>query len=187
MNTRAPFFPSSPVLRLPSRAETGADAPAAGTPASHASLAAELDAFREREANLRAYEERLRAWQAQLDGRGVGPVGSASPFARPASGSPFGGGGDAELQAAWTKFHRARALLEAEQNQLRDDRMALHETQKQIRQREEALGAREAALAEREDQLNASKPAARKDDGSAVERLTTAPFRMAKSIFKSAS
>jgi hypothetical protein len=172
------------VLRLPSRG----DGPAAGVGAAAAAplktLEAELEAFREREANLRSYEERLRAWQAQLDARVAGATGSASPFLRPSSRTPFGT--DPELEAAWAKLHRARALMEAEQNQLRDDRMALHEVEKQLKQRDAELAAREASLVERERLLVEAGKLPGRRAASAVERLTTAPFRAAKAVFRSA-
>ncbi|HWA86888.1 MAG TPA: hypothetical protein VG710_11740 [Opitutus sp.] len=188
MNTQAPFFPAKPVLKLPSRIEGGGSGAGGAVPAACPPFTEELAAFREREANLRAYEERLRAGQAQLDARMGAPLGSGSPFARSSSSSPFTGAGDAGLEAAWNKFHRAHALLEADQRHLRDERMALHETEKQLRQREDGVASREAELAERERVLVEKKPArvASARDASAVERLTTAPFRMAKSIFKAA-
>src|SRR5450631_4555855 len=51
--------------------------------------------------------------------------------------------GQASLQEAWDKLYRARALLEAEQSHLRDDRIAF---QGEL----EALGRREQALSRRE-------------------------------------
>lgn len=190
MNTIPPFAPATPALRLPSRGEGSAAGFTPSTPPAAAkSLETELNAFREREANLRAYEERLRAWQAQLDQRAGGPVGSAGPFLRPSSRTPFTA--DTELEAAWAKLHRARALMEAEQNQLRDDRMAIRETEKQLKQREATLAAREAKLVEREQLAIApaktATPKAARKEPSAVERFTTAPFRAAKAVFKSAS
>jgi len=183
MNTIPPFAPATPVLRLPSRGDgpTAATPPAGATAAK--SLDVELAAFREREANLRAYEERLRAWQGQLDARVSGPAGSASPFLRPSSRTPFAA--DTDLEAAWAKLHRAHALMEAEQNQLRDDRMAIREAEKQIRHREADLAAREARLAERERLLVSEEKVPARKTPSAVERLTTAPFRAAKAVFKS--
>lgn len=149
-------------------------------------LAADLEALREREMNLRDYEARLRAWQAQLDEALVKPPaltadmpgGSGAPFARTASGSPFAT--DPTLQAAWEKFHRARALLEAEQNQMRDDRIVLRETELSLKRREAELAQREAALAERERLVMA---AIERSPASAVQRLTQAPFEAAKAIF----
>jgi hypothetical protein len=142
-------------------------------------LAADLEALREQEENLRKYEVRLREWQAQLDAT-VAAGGSASPFMRTTSASPFPGGPvDPALEAAWAKFHRARALLEAEQNQLRDDRLALRDLEQRLKEREAELAAREAQLAQREADAatNACAP-------SAVQRLTQAPFLAAKAVFR---
>lgn len=142
-------------------------------------LAADLEALREREENLRKYEVRLREWQAQLDAT-VAAGGSASPFMRSASENPSPGStpADSALEAAWAKFHRARALLEAEQNQLRDDRLALRDMEQMLKQREADLAEREARVAQREAEL-ATRPAP-----SAVQRLTQAPFLAAKAVFR---
>ena len=112
-------------------------------------LEMDFEALREREANLRQYEARLRGWQEQLDARAGNADGAGG-------GAVFGNSAtapaatDAELCAAWEKFHRARALLQAEQNQLRDDRMAQHDNLLELKRREEELIAREKRLAERE-------------------------------------
>lgn len=142
-------------------------------------LAADLEALREREENLRKYEARLREWQAQLD---AAAGGSASPFGRGASANPVQGvtPADSALEVAWAKFHRARALLEAEQNQLRDDRLALRDKEQILRQREADLAEREARVAQREAEL-AGPPA---PSPSTVQRLTQAPFLAAKAVFR---
>lgn len=142
-------------------------------------LAADLEALREREENLRKYEVRLRDWQAQLDAT-VAAGGSASPFMRRTSGNPFPSSGplDSALEAAWSKFHRARALLEAEQIQLRDDRLVLRDREQMLKQREAELAEREARVAQHEADA-ATLPAP-----SAVQRLTQAPFLAAKAVFR---
>lgn len=186
MNTPAPFPGSSPALKLARRSSPmPAELPAAEGEMS-AQVAADLEALREREMNLRDYEARLRAWQAQLDdaatrspaAAGHGMAGSGAPFSRTASGSPFVA--EPALQAAWEKFHRARALLEAEQNQMRDDRIVLRETELSLKRREAELAQREAALAQRESLLLA---AIERTPSSTVQRLTQAPFEAAKAIF----
>lgn len=147
-------------------------------------LAADLEALREREMNLRDYESRLRNWQSQLDAALVKPPvavgGSGSPFPRAASSSPFGG--DVSLEAAWEKFHRAHALLEAEQHQMRDDRIALREMELALKRRETEVAQREEAVAERERLL---AEALARSPASTVQRLTQAPFVAAKAIFTS--
>lgn len=151
-------------------------------------LAADLEALREREANLRDYEVRLRAWQTQLDAATTHPHPAAgvtaTPFARSSSNSPFAG--DTSLEAAWAKFHRARSLLEAEQNQMRDDRIALRALEASLKEREADLARREALLAEQQQQL-AEIIAGAQDKKllSTVQRLTQAPFLVAKAAFKS--
>lgn len=179
MNTKVPVTGTTPVLKLPRRPVADAQAVSDFSSQMGGQLAADLEGLREREMNLRGYEERLRAWQAQLDAALVkSPVsgGSAAPFPRPASGVPFAV--DTGLEAAWQKFHRARALLEAEQNQLRDDRMAVREMEVQLQRREAELAEREAAVALREQQLEAEKAQ------STMQRLTQAPFVAARAVFK---
>lgn len=193
MNTTAPFGTGTPALRLPRRTSAATEPVAAETTAPE-TQSDDFDAFREREANLRAYEEKLRAWQTQLDAQAAqltaapAPAsgGSTAPFLRPSSQNPFAG--DPALQAAWEKFHRARALMEAEQNQLRDDRMALRDMDADLKRREAALADREARVVAQEQQQAAAaatpvpEPEAAR---STMQRLTQAPFLAAKAVFRS--
>src|SRR4051812_39073867 len=119
MNPPAPSNSGSP-LKIPHRDPLEVSV----TPTEEAvrrELAEEFETLREREANLREYEARLRAWQAQLDSRsgGQGGPGSEAPFVQAVSQMPFSS--DSLLASSWEKFHRARAILEAEQKQLRDE------------------------------------------------------------------
>ena len=171
--------PGSQPLKLPHREAVDASKPT-GLSVSQMELAADFEALREREMNLREYEERLRAWQAQLDARGSTPgttPGSNTPFLPPATQLPFSS--DSLLASSWEKFHRARALLESEQKQMRDERMMMREAEINMKRREAAMTAREEELARREKLLTAppteKKPAAKKGS-SAIERLTKAPF-----------
>lgn len=193
--TQAPFPMSQPALKLTRRSvargsSDGSTTPFAGE--STSDIAVELATLQEREANLRAYEQRLRAWQDELDARAAQPASTptAAPFLRTANQTSAEGLTDAALQAAWEKFHRARALLESEQNQMRDDRMALRDAQAQLREREATLDAREAALTERERRVaevadsavTAVEPAPETTKPkSALARLTQAPWGMFKS------
>lgn len=170
--------PGSQPLKLPHRDGVDASKPT-GLSVPQMELAADFEALREREMNLREYEERLRAWQAQLDARSSTPgvvPGSNTPFLQPATQLPFSS--DSLLASSWEKFHRARALLESEQKQMRDERMMMREAELNMKRREAAMSAREEELAKREKLLTASsmeKPSAKKSP-SAIERLTKAPF-----------
>lgn len=161
------------------------------TAADRVNLDADIEALRDRENNLREYEARLRAWQAQLEGS-MPPQPSghyvAPVFGRPPSHTPFEG--DAALQAGWEKLMRARELLEAEQAHVRDDRLNLKETAAILKRHEAALTAREAGLAQREAILAAAMTVAQPAEGaksSTMTRLTQAPFAIAKSVFGSKS
>jgi hypothetical protein len=129
-------------------------------------LQEDQDSLRERETNLREYEARLRILQAEIEaGRTVPPLPVAQPapvaapalapgrstpplFQRPSSRAPFGD--EVALQAAWEKLHRAREILEAEQKNLRDDRISLQDLDVMLRQRMEELAEREAVVTQRE-------------------------------------
>lgn len=186
MNSTVTFPPPAPVLKL-NRPST--EKWAATVAEERRRLQEDQEALREREANLREYEVRLRAWQAELDaGRAAPPKPAAPttpPFQRPSSRVPFAD--DAALQAAWEKLHRARELLEAEQNHMRDDRIVLRDQLETIKRREEAVAARETALAEREALIvAATQPEKETPAGaerSTMNRITRAPFDMARSVF----
>ncbi len=192
MNTPAPFPDQGPSLKLPPRAE----APTGAGPSGDAQwqMRMDLEELRARESNLREYEARLRAWQEQL--AGAGPVAvrprSASPFAGAAT--PFSPPDDFEVRSGWEKLHRARALLEAEQHQTRDERLTLRASEAQLAVREAELNRREAELSRRETAVapreqGRAESAAGGEDGrtvSAVRRLTQSPFQAARAVFKSA-
>lgn len=187
MNTSITFPPSEPTLKLP---RPSAEKWVATLAEERRRWQEDLEALREREQNLRDYEARLRGLQAEIDaGRGA-PAGAAAGargttlFTRPSSTAPFD---DAGLQAAWDKLHRAREILEAEERNMRDDRIALRELETQLKRREKELAAREASLAEREALIVAATPppASGKDEPaeSAVTKFTRGPFSVARSVF----
>ena len=185
MNAPDPSNSGTPPLKIPHR--ESAEAPDASTQsAEQRELAADFEALRERESNLREYEARLRAWQTQLDSRTTQPgSGSDSPFVHSLSQKPFSS--DSLLASSWEKFHRARALLESEQKQMRDERMMMREAELSMKRRETELAVREEMLARREKLLTAPTapaPTEPKKTQSTVERLTKAPFLAARSVFK---
>lgn len=190
MNHPPVAFPRpAPELKLP-RSSTPASAEkwAATLAEERRRLAEDEAALRERETNLREYEARLRALQAEIEAERAGgsPVpapATAVPFSRPSSRTPFGD--EQALQTGWEKLHRAREILEAEQTHLRDDRIAIREHEAAVKRREAAVAQREAALAEREAIVAAAlaKPApAPVEEESAVSRLTSAPFKIARAV-----
>jgi hypothetical protein len=95
--------------------------------------------------------------------------------------------GTASLQEAWDKLYKARAILEAEQNHLRDDRIALQGEIEALIAREQAVAARELRIQQVE--LAAELTRADEEEARASEspfaRLTLAPFRIARSVFDS--
>jgi hypothetical protein len=93
--------------------------------------------------------------------------------------------GTASLQEAWDKLYKARAILEAEQNHLRDDRIALQGEIDGLASREHAVAVRELRI--RQLELNAALDRAEEEDAKAeqstIAKLTRAPFDMARSVF----
>lgn len=196
MNTTITFPPAAPTLKL---ARPSAEKWAATLAEERRRLLEDQDALREREENLRAYESRLRSLQAEIEADRAGrpqapaPVAPATRhtapiFQRPSSRAPFVD--DGALQAAWDKLHRARELLESEQTHLRDERIAQREHDAALKQRAAELAKREARLAEREALVAAALPpateaasAADAPHASGVARFTSAPFKIARSVF----
>lgn len=148
------------------------------------------ESLREREHNLRSYEAKLRSLQDEIEaGRSVKAaslLGTKPPFS-PRQNGRAGREEDPTLQVAWDKLHRARELLQAEQDHVRNDRNFLRELEVSLKHREEVLAAREARVAEREARLLVGTGGARPHGGdeshsSAVARITLAPFNMARSM-----
>jgi hypothetical protein len=186
-----PVTAPEPALKLPRASEKWA----ATLAEERRRLHEDQEALREREQNLRDYETRLRSLQAEIEaGRAVhagaqvaavSVARSTTPFVRMSSQTPFVD--DPVLKSAWEKLHRAREILEAEQKNLRDDRISMQELEKQLKRREEAVAAREAKLVQREALIKAAAPAepiAGEHTLSAVTKLTRGPFNMARSVFR---
>jgi hypothetical protein len=92
--------------------------------------------------------------------------------------------GMASLQEAWDKLYKARAILEAEMNHLRDDRIAFQGEIDQVVAREQQVSAREARIHQLE--INALERADAEDaraEQSTISKITRAPFDMARSVF----
>ena len=189
MNSPITFPPFEPKLKLPRRASEGAPVDIA---AESRRLQEEAGAQREREAQVFQNEERLRELEAQLlaaaggaQPRHEGVSESAAPFYhRP--GCTEHAESELVLQTGWEQLKRARALLEAEQRELRDQRLALRELEVQVTRREAAATAREHTLAQREARVAAAEAAQVPEPAeseSVMARMTRAPFGIARSVF----
>jgi hypothetical protein len=158
-------------------------------------LDADIAELRESEANLRAYEKRLRALQAELDGMSRSQRVTPAPVrTKGSTRSPFSG--DAEkLKVEWDKLIRARELLELEQAHVRGDRLALSDETAVVRRRAQAVAERETRVTEREQALQASEatqaasapPLADHESLSEktpllLAKMTMAPFAMTRSL-----
>jgi hypothetical protein len=92
--------------------------------------------------------------------------------------------GTVALQEAWDKLYRARAILEAEQAHLRDDRIALQGELESLIQRENDLAKREWHIKEYERLMVLERAEAEdRASESTISKLTRAPFNMARSVF----
>ena len=102
------------------------------------------------------------------------PFGSAAPFL--IFGFTF---------LIWDKLYRARALLEAEQAHLRDDRIALQGELDALDVRRQAIVAREVRIQQLEMKAALDKEEADEEKGaeSTMAKLTRAPFEMARQVF----
>ena len=111
------------------------------------------------------------------------PVESDSTM--PFESEEAGPHGPAALRAAWDKLYRARAILEAEQAHLRDDRIAIQGELDALDAREQAVAAREEQLRQYEQQLALARQAVidERESESTISKFTKAPFNMAKSVF----
>jgi hypothetical protein len=110
--------------------------------------------------------------------------GSAAPF----EGEDQALHSQAALQAGWDKLYRARAILEAEQAHLRDDRIAIQGELDALDAREQAVAARELRIEQLElkariAMAEAAEAAQEKESESTIAKLTRAPFDMARSVF----
>ncbi len=107
--------------------------------------------MRDREQNLRAYEARLHVLQSEIDA-------SRARHAPALRKEPWPGsnelGMERDLSAGWEKLHRTREILEAEQRNMRDERVAWRDLAAELKRRAEAVAAREADLDAREAQLD---------------------------------
>lgn len=199
--------PVEPSLRLP---RASAEQWAQTLTEERRRLQEDHEALREREENLREYESRLRVLQAEIEASRTPPAprsqalgysytpasatqGTVPAFQRPTSKTPFHD--DSALQGAWEKLHRAREILEAEQNHMRDERIMLREQQVAVKAREAAVSVREEKMAAREAMMTEMTPVqeaavepaagdpAQANTMSTVSKLTLAPFNMARSMF----
>jgi hypothetical protein len=188
MDSIITFPPPGPDLRL---ARPSTEKWAATLAEERLRFQEDQEALRVREENLRDYEARLRLLQSEIEAGRSGttaaqlasPRSTPSIFHRP-SRSPFTD--EPALASAWEKLHRAREILEAEQKNLRDDRISLYDLEAMMKQRAEELMEREARLSAREALIAAAAvvaPQPGEETISRVTRITRAPFEMARSVF----
>jgi CheY-like chemotaxis protein len=131
----------------------------------------DMELLREQEANLRAYEQRLRTLPAEVEAARVHRAAPRLPFDQFQY--------DASLEAAWNKINRAMDLLEAERRSMTDEKLAYKETMARLEQKEQSLQSQEAQLAKHEQSLNTPPPPPPRPS------FTREPFKAAKALFTS--
>lgn len=176
MNTSEIKFPARQDLSLrrpATRSNLSFDDQPGTLAKAHCRLIQDLEELREREENLRAYENRLRAMQDEFEsGRQAGALKIPSPQNSPLAHV-------SGVDEAWRKLHRARELLEVEQKHLVTERLCL-------RAEKETLQKREAVVTERENRLQAVVERLHAKEEKSKQGLlgfTRAPFNLAKTAF----
>lgn len=146
-------------------------------------ISTDIEVMQQKEASLREYEQRLRLLVDHAH---------QTPPAQPTAQffvSSTPGQNAADLDAAWEKYERAHALLEAARRGLTDDRLALRAREEQLAQRETDVARREAWVKVQEHELAAQ--AAAKASAAATlaakPTFTTAPFLAARNLFTNRS
>jgi len=139
----------------------------------------DIEAMHQQEASLKEYEQRLRLLVEHAQhGQPTQPSPQYFVTNGPAQGA-------AELDAAWEKYERSHALLEAARRGLADDRLALKDREQQLAQRETDVARREAWVKVREQELDALAQAKASAAAVAAAKptFTTAPFLAACNLF----
>lgn len=136
-------------------------------------LSTDMEAMHQKEASLREYEQRLRLLIEHSEGNQAPHAVATTQQYRFSNSSA----GQAELDAAWEKYNRAHALLEAARRGLSDDRLALKEREEQTTVREQEVARREAWVKVREQELTAKAMPAPK-----AKAKTKTAFAAARSL-----
>lgn len=132
---------------------------------------ADLEALKEKEVKLNAYEERLRALVERHE------------LSRSVRSEPNGNTAT-ELNAAWEKLHRGQALLEAERRALKGEQLLIREQQAGLQQREAEIARREGWIEKCEREIAAVAATTVPTNLTRAGRtLTTAPFLAVKQLF----
>lgn len=146
-------------------------------------ISTDIEAMQQKEASLREYEQRLRLLvdHAHNNGPAAQPTTQYYVTSTPASQ------GSAELDAAWEKYERSHALLEAARRGLTDDRLALKDREERLAQRETEVARREAWVKVREQEFDAAAAVKAVVPPPAKATFTSAPFLAARNLFTNRS
>jgi chaperonin cofactor prefoldin len=141
-------------------------------------ISTDIESMHRQEASLREYEQRLRLLVDHAhNGTPTQPATQYIVASTPGQQA-------SDLDAAWEKYERAHALLEAARRGLSDDRMALKDREEKIMIREQEVARREAWVKVREEELAAKiqAQAAAVATAKAKPSFTAAPFLAAKNL-----
>lgn len=140
----------------------------------------DIESMHQQEASLREYEQRLRLLVDHAhNNRDVQP---ATQYV--VTSAPFQNSNSSDLDAAWEKYDRAHALLEAARRGLTDDRLALKEREEKLAQRETEVARREAWIKVREQEFDARVQAQASAPAPAPKpTFATAPLLAVRNLF----
>ncbi len=143
-------------------------------------ISTDIEAMQLKEASLREYEQRLRLLvdQAEAHSRPPQPVAPQQYYVASAPDTT-------ELDAAWDKYNRAHALLEAARRGLCDDRLAIKEREERLQVREVEVTRREAWVKVREQELATRAETRTKQEAEVKVRpsFSKSPFLAARNLF----
>lgn len=140
-------------------------------------LSTDIEALHLKEASLKEYEQRLRLLVDQTSAPATGPQPANQYFTN-------AGPSRSELDAAWEKYSRSHALLEAARRGLCDDRLAVKDREERVQQRETEVERREAWVKARELEITARLEALAQEKAVAKAKPTfaNAPFLAARNL-----
>ena len=141
-------------------------------------ISTDIEAMQQKEASLHEYEKRLRQLVDEAHNSRPPQQAAAQYYAPPAPNT-------AELDAAWEKYNRAHALLEAARRGLCDDRLAIKEREERLQVREVEVTRREAWIKMREQELATLAEARTKVEAEVKIRpsFSKSPFLAARNLF----
>ncbi len=141
-------------------------------------ISTDIEAMQQKEASLKAYEQRLRLLM-EHNQQGQPAPQSNHHYVNAGPDS------QAALDAEWDKYNRAHALLEAARRGLTDDRLALKDREEKLTQRESDVARREGWIRARELEIAAVVAAKAAIPVVPEPTFVSDPFRATRNLLRS--